>query len=131
MLVKGQLLKDLRKNAAVDDNTGNDNPKPEGTGSDADAPPPPQDTLSAKKTLLQALKTAEEEVLLQSADTVEFGYLFFIQGDGGGTHLVVDESNALHDKITAMVERCKRDKARVDAFLVSALEHALADEEEE
>jgi hypothetical protein len=128
MLVKGDLLKQLRKNAAIienEDGGGSESRGGEGEGTDGDPPQAPTDSVGAKKTLLAALKAAEEEVLLQSADTVEHGYLFFIQGDGGGTHLVVDESNTLHDKINEMVDYCKRDKAEVDAFLVGAIEHAL------
>jgi ParB-like chromosome segregation protein Spo0J len=129
MLVKGQLLKDLRKNAAIAENEDGGGSESRGgtePSSGDDMPPPPTEGVAAKKTLLAALKAAEEEVLLQSADTVEHGYLFFIQGDGGGTHLVVDESNTLHDKVTEMVDVCRRDKAEVDAFLVNAINMALA-----
>lgn len=124
MLIKGDLLKRLRKNAAITDNE-DENPTPTGTTPDADSTPTPTESISGQKKLLAALKLAEEEVLLQSADTVAFGYLFFIQGDTDGTHLVIDESNTLHDKVTEMVEMCKRDKDQVDAFLVGAIEHAL------
>lgn len=81
--------------------------------------------LRTRKQLLAALKTAEQDVLLDSADTVEHGYLFFSQGGEGKTHLVVDESKALHGLVKRMVAACKKDSAKVDGFLASALTNEL------
>lgn len=132
MLVKGETLKRLRKaNAIVDDDDGS-NPTPSsGSGKDdtgtkpTDNDPPGISSVAARKRLLAALKSAEEEVLLQSADTVEHGYLFFVQGDGSATHLVVDETEGLYELVSQMVKSCKGDAAGVDAFLQTAISDQL------
>jgi len=78
-----------------------------------------------RETLLKALRIAEQDVLLDSADTVEFGYLFFSQGRRGQLHLVVNESNQLHKLVADMVSHCKGNSAKVDDFLISALQQEL------
>lgn len=78
-----------------------------------------------RSELLQALKVVEQDVLLDSADTVEHGYLFFVQGRKGQTHLVVDESNNLHSLVSKMVSACKGESARVDDFLAAAIAKEL------
>ena len=79
----------------------------------------------SKSELLNALKVVEQDVLLDSADTVEHGYLFFVQGRQGQTHLVVDESAELHSLVAKMVSACKSNEDRVDGFLSSAIENEL------
>jgi ParB-like chromosome segregation protein Spo0J len=132
MFVRGELLKNLKKKAVIDDDGPLDNSPPDGeSGKDKTAPEQdPQDLIKNKKNLLAALKAAEEEVLLQSADTVEHGYLFFVQGEANQTHLIVDESSDLFALVDLMVSQCKRDAKAVDAFLVSALQAALDASEE-
>lgn len=75
--------------------------------------------------LLNALRTAEQNVLLDSADTVEHGYLFFVQGSKGQMHLVVDESKKLHELVSKMVNACKGSSAKVDDFLAAAINSEL------
>lgn len=78
-----------------------------------------------RSELLQALKIVEQDVLLDSADTVEHGYLFFVQGEKGQTHLVVNESKTLYDLVAKMVAACKGNSAKVDDFLSSAIRQEL------
>jgi len=133
MFVKGELLKSIRKNAEIDAEASS-NPPPSGepSGKDQTAPPQdPQDLVTNKRSLLAALKAAEEEVLLQSADTVEHGYLFFAQGDTNQLHLIVNESADLSQLVELMVSHCKRDASGVDRFLTDALQVALAAVEEQ
>lgn len=133
MLIKGDLLKKLRKANAIVDDDVDDGSAPPTTGSgkdDAGTPPTDNDppgtsAVAARKRLLAALKSAEEEVLLQSADTVEHGYLFFVQGDGSATHLVVDETEGLYELVSQMVKHCKADAAGVDRFLQTAISDHL------
>jgi ParB/RepB/Spo0J family partition protein len=131
MLVRGEILKDLRKNQAVLDNEEGGGPA--SRGGDGDGTDDTDDGTQAgkdaktetakRKKLLAALKNAEEEVLIQSADTVEHGYLFF--GQGEGTHLVVNESKKLWSLVKRMVAACKGDSAPVDEFLCAAIENEL------
>lgn len=126
MIVDGDLAKVLRsqiksKSDVVTDtgiyddtnNTGNNDVYTE------------EQAVRDKGSLLQALKVAEQDVLLDSADTVDYGYLFFMQGSAGQMHLLVDESDQLHKLITKMVSTCKGETARVDDFLVTAIEKEL------
>lgn len=75
--------------------------------------------------LLNALRTAEQDVLLDSADTVEHGYLFFAQGKKGQIHLLVDESKNLHELVSKMVDTCKGTSSKVDEFLSTAISKEL------
>lgn len=79
----------------------------------------------SKADLLNALKIVEQDVLLDSADTVKNGYLFFVQGNKGQTHLVVDESVDLHGFVAKMVSNCKGNSSKVDDFLSAAIETEL------
>jgi len=131
MLIKGDLLKSLRKNEAVKDNEGvagrSDGAGADGEGGgngDYDGPATDGEKDKKKevrdrKNLLTALKTAEEEVLLQSADTVEHGYLFFNQNEK--LHLVVNESPELASFIKRAVAACKGESMKIDEILCSAL----------
>jgi ParB-like nuclease family protein len=125
MLVDGDLAKALRASVAVRDNEnsqsddGHDGDRQHGDVKDA------QDARRSKEELLQALKIAEQDVLLDSADTVDKGYLFFVQGKKGQTHLVVDESVALHDLVKHMVKACKGLDGKVDDFLSAAIRNEL------
>jgi hypothetical protein len=139
MLVQGDLLKRLRKNIAVQDNEGATSggnagaaqaPSSNHTGTSAGAGKPITDGEADRKkeirdrhNLFQALKAAETDVLLQSGDTVDHGYLFFAQG--GLTHLVVNESDRLIGLVKRMIAACKKDSARVDDFLCDAINAEL------
>lgn len=81
------------------------------------------ESQKGRDELLRALKIAEQDVLLESADTVEFGYLFFAQGTG--LHLVVNESKRLHELVSKMVSACKGNTATVDDFISAAIEQEL------
>lgn len=79
----------------------------------------------SKAELLNALRVVEQDVLLDSADTVECGYLFFVQGKNGQTHLVIDESQELHDLVGEMVSKCKEHSSTIDEFLSAAIAYEL------
>lgn len=129
MLIDGDLAKALRASVAVRDNensdsdNGHDGTRQHGDLEDA------KNALRSKEELLQALKIAEQDVLLDSADTVEHGYLFFMQGKKGQSHLVVDESKTLHGLVKNMVESCKGLDGKVDDFLISAIRNELKNRE--
>jgi ParB-like chromosome segregation protein Spo0J len=146
MLIRDEMLAKLQRSPALEDNESielsdddddlsNDDPAPtEGRGDSKGSKPkgerPATDgerdvkkKFADRRALLQALKSAEQEVLLESADTVEQGYLFFCQG--GGTHLVVDETKALHDLVAEMVSVVKNNSEKVNDFLVSAITKEL------
>jgi ParB-like chromosome segregation protein Spo0J len=126
MLIDSDLAKALRASLAVRDNAQqgeeeeDENDKPLSSGVDQ-----AREDLRSKEELLRALKIAEQDVLLDSADTVKHGYLFFAQGAKGQMHLVVDESEELHDLIDDMVKACKGAETRVDTFLREAISNAL------
>lgn len=147
MLIKGDILKTLKKSPALEDNESielsgdddesldDDGSAPTGNGNESSGDKPRGDRpatdgerdrkkkFADRRALLQALKSAEQEVLLESGDTVEHGYLFFAQG--GGTHLVVDESPKLHELVAEMVSILKRNSEKVDDFLVAAITKEL------
>lgn len=148
MLVKGEILQRLNKSPALEDNesidlshddddlSDEDGSAPVSSRSDSEGREMPRGERPAtdgerdrkrkfadRRALLQALKAAEEEVLLTSGDTVEQGYLFFAQG--GGNHLIVNESPKLHDLIAEMVSVLKNNSEKVDDFLISAITKEL------
>jgi ParB-like chromosome segregation protein Spo0J len=146
MLIKGDLLKTLKRSPALEDNeslelsndddesldddssstgskgdTGGD--KPHGDRPATDGEREVKKKFADRRALLMALKAAEQEVLLESEDTVEHGYLFFSQA--GGTHLVVNESARLHELVAEMVNILKRNSEKVDDFLASAISNEI------
>lgn len=149
MLIKGELLQKLNRSPALEDNesieltnddddelldedgsepTGNGGgdageKKPRGERPATDGERDRKKKFADRRALLQALKAAEQEVLLESGDTVEQGYLFFSQG--GGTHLVVNESPKLHELVAEMVSILKRNSEKVDEFLIAAITKEL------
>jgi hypothetical protein len=130
MLVDGDLAKALRASVAVRLNEDNDSDDGhDGTRQFGDDVANAQDQRRSKEELLQALKIAEQDVLLYSADTVEHGYLFFIQGKRGQSHLVVDETETLNEMVKSMVKACKGSDARVDEFLIGAIRNELKNRE--
>lgn len=130
MLIEADLVKALRATRAVRENEDNDSD--DGHAGSREFGDDVGDALAdrrSKEELLQALKIAEQDVLLDSADTVEHGYLFFAQGSKGQMHLVVDESETLHDVVKQMVKSCKGSDARVDEFLLKAIRNELGNQE--
>lgn len=145
MLIKGDILKMLKKSPALEDNesleladddellndagpsTGSKNEstdkKSSGNRSATDGDHEVKKKFADRRALLMALKTAEQDVLLESGDTVEHGYLFFAQS--AGLHLVVNESAKLHELVSEMVNILKRNSERVDEFLSTAISKEL------
>lgn len=130
MLVDGDLAKALRATLAVRMNEDNDSDNGhDGKRTYGDDVVDAQDARRSKEELLQALKIAEQDVLLDSADTVEHGYLFFVQGRRGQTHLVVNESEDLNALVKNMVTACKGIDGKVDEFLIGAIRNELKNRE--
>jgi ParB/RepB/Spo0J family partition protein len=124
MLVNGELAKALKRREKKL-RASDDEPDDETSGGKSDREPPTEAHKEARRreSVLQSLKTAEEEVLLQSEDTVQHGYLFFAQQ--GKLHLVVDTTKHLHVLVQRMVDTCKGESASVDEFLASAISKEL------
>ena len=80
-------------------------------------------SFAKRRALLASLKTFAQEVLSESAETVESGYLYF--GFGGATHLVVDETPKLNSLIADVVAACKANSDKINDFLVSAISKEL------
>lgn len=126
MLIDGDLAKALRATMAVRDNEQNDSDDGHaGTKEFGDSVDDAREERRSKEELLHALKIAEQDVLLDSADTVQHGYLFFVQGKKGQMHLVVDETKNLHELVKLMVKACKGADAKIDDFLSSAIRTEL------
>lgn len=133
MFMRGELLKSIQKDdappagtagAGAGNGTG-DGDGGSGDGPDTDGAREKKKEVKNRKKLLEALKTAEQDVLLQSADTVEHGYLYFGQGDNGQKHLVVDETPKLAALVKRAVAACKNESAKIDDLLCAALEGEL------
>jgi ParB-like chromosome segregation protein Spo0J len=130
MLIDGDLAKALRATLAVRANEGNDTDDGhDGSRTLNDNVESARDDRRSKEELLRALKIAEQDALLDSADTVKHGYLFFAQGAKGQMHLVVDESDELHNLVKQMVDACKGGDAKVDDFLREAIRGELVNRE--
>jgi len=76
-----------------------------------------------QRALLTSLKAFQQDVLQQSADTVEQGYLYF--GIAGHTHLVVNETATLNKLVGELVECCKANSDKINEFLISAIKKEL------
>ena len=130
MLIDGDLAKALRATMAVRANEDHDSDDGhDGNRTFGDDVEDNRESRRSKEELLQALKIAEQDVLLDSADTVEHGYLFFVQGGKGQMHLVVDETETLHGLIKQMVKTCKGVDGKIDTFLVEAIRNELSNRE--
>jgi len=124
MLINSELIKKLKQKSKIDvgGEEADDNPRDDRErGGDGDG----DDTVRDRERLLGALRTAEQEVLIQSADTVEHGYLFFAQGKNGQLHLVVDETEKLYAVVRDMVHACKGQSGKIDDFLQAAIKNEL------
>lgn len=76
-----------------------------------------------QRALLTSLKAFQTDVLQQSADTCEQGYLYF--GIAGHTHLVVNETAYLNKLVAEMVDACKANSDNLNEFLISAIKKEL------
>lgn len=92
-------------------------------GAETDSEIDGKKSFADRRALLTSLKTFAKEVLDESNETAEHGYLFF--GHGGGTHLVVNESSRLNSLVSEMVNMCKANSAKIDEFLTSAITNQL------
>lgn len=126
MLVKGELAKALKrrdKQGRSDDVDNDDQDNSQHERGDREPQSEAHKEAKQRESLLQSVRAAEKEVLLQSEDTVQHGYVFFAQRDK--LHLVVDTSKSLHGLVQRMVEACQGESASVDEFLVSAISKEL------
>lgn len=126
MLVRGDALKRLRKNAAVveneDDETEKGGRKKKTKSPSAPPPPDPIKTSAERQKLLADLRALEQDVLLK-CETIEQGYIFF--GQGGHNHLVVEETPHLYKLVEQLAAICKRDSSSINEFLTSAIAKEL------
>lgn len=81
------------------------------------------DELRDRKNLFGGLKEMQTDVLLESGDTVEHGYLYFTRY--GKKHLLVEEDATLHNLIGKMVSACKENSHPVHEFLILAIKREL------
>jgi len=99
--------------------TSPDRRRPPSDGDETDGVKDQKKAFANRRAMLASLKTFAQEVLSESAETVEHGYLFF--GFGGAQHLVVDEDAQLNANIGRMVAACKANSDKVRDFLNSAI----------
>ena len=126
MLVDGNLAKALRASVAVRANEdGDTDDGHDGSRQFGDDVEEAKIQKRSREELLKALQIAEQDVLLDSEDTVAHGYLFFMQGARGQTHLLVDETETLHGLVKNMVAACKGNEAKVDDFLIGAIRNEM------
>lgn len=126
MLIKGDLLNALRKSKSVRENEedGEDEKdKSPGEGKDRES------SGANREKLLAALRTVEQDVLLQCGDTIEHNYLFFNQGER--MHLLLHMDKKLLTLVQRMVDACKGESASVGEFLTSAITSTISDWEGE
>lgn len=103
--------------------TSPDRRRPPKDGDETDGIADQKKAFANRRTLLASLKTFAQEVLSESAETVEHGYLYF--SFGGATHLVVDENVRLNSTIADMVAACKANSDKINDFLISAITKEL------
>jgi len=141
MMVKGDLLRNLRKNRSVLNNEPGGGPPSrggKGSGSGVEpgaapsasaAPAPPatdgerqtKKDDAARQSLQRSFKAAWEEALVSSAHTVEHGYLVLAGGKDGKCHVVVDTDAELATLTKRMVASCSKESAKIGEFLRSAI----------
>lgn len=121
--VETTILSGGRDDGREDEGGGRGNGGPPGERPETDGIATRKQKFAERRALLGNLKQFAQEVLAESEDTAELGYLYF--GQGGQTHLVVNESSRLHALITEMVATCKANSDKVDEFLISAITKEL------
>lgn len=100
-----------------------DKRKPPKDDDEGDEPKDRKKAFADRRALLTSLKAFQQDVLQQSADTIDQGYVYF--GIGGHTHLVVNENAALNKLIGELVETCKANSDSINEFLISAIKKEL------
>jgi hypothetical protein len=100
-----------------------DRRRPPREGDETDGIKDQKKSFANRRALLASLKTFAQEVLSESAETVENGYLYF--AFGGAQHLVVDEDAQLNSNVSRMVAACKANSDKVKDFLNSAISKEL------
>jgi uncharacterized ParB-like nuclease family protein len=100
-----------------------DRRRPPRDGDETDGVKDQKKAFANRRALLASLKTFAQEVLSESAETVENGYLYF--AFGGATHLVVEESPKLNAVIADVVSTCKANSDKINDFLISAITKEL------
>lgn len=98
-------------------------PKEVDEDSDTDGKRDRKKAFADRRALLTSLKAFQQDVLQQSADTVDQGYVYF--GIAGTTHLVVNETPELNRLIGELVETCKANSDSINSFLISAIKKEL------
>jgi len=140
-LEKGKGDRDERRRSAANRKRGSADQAPPSDDQGSQTPQPPSgpakdsdqdkaDAYRARESLGRAFKAAWEEVLVQSADTVENGYLVLADGRDERCHVVVDTSQYLAPLVKRMVAACKGNSAHVDEFLVTAITRELKEWED-
>lgn len=138
MFIRGSMLKSLRKNTSVVENE--DDRTDKGGRKKRTRDPAEKRSLARLPTttkmrntssefvdrqkLLADLRALEQDVL-SKCDTIEHGYIFF--GQSGHNHLVVEENPHLYKLVSDMAAVCKRESAKINEFLISAISKELKD----
>lgn len=133
------MMEEERKEAGVGDGSSSSKAPSEKTNVDGPSPDkrkPPSDgdvltpeqkdrkkAFADRRALLTSLKAFQQDVLQQSADSVEQGYLYF--GIAGHTHLVVNENAHLNKLVGEMVDTLKANCDQINEFLISAIKKEL------
>lgn len=130
-----QAMVDMEKEEVGDGSSSSKAPSEEVNidGPSPDKRRPPSDESPAQKSRKQAfadrralltnLKAFHQDVLQQSADTVECGYLYF--GVAGHTHLVVNENKQLNKLVAELVDTLKMNSDKINEFFISAIKKEL------
>ena len=100
-----------------------DRRRPPREGDETDGIKDQKKSFANRRALLASLKTFAQEVLSESAETVENGYLYF--AFGGAQHLVVEETPKLNAVIADVVATCKANSDKINDFLISAITKEL------
>lgn len=115
MLMREKQAKKAREKTGKDDRKS--------TGPDTDGERDMRKTVADRQRLLADAKAFQQECLVESADTVEHGYLYVAQN--GASHLIVDADKPLAAAVKTMVQACKNESASVREFLLTAINKEL------
>ena len=98
---------------------------PESSGAPSAPAPPsnPKEEARQRKKLEAGFKAAWEECLMDSADTVEHGYLVFAKD--GKTSAVIDTPKHLHSLLSRAIAACKGESAKLNELFTTALTNEL------
>jgi len=132
-LAKGREDRDSRRRSAANKKKGSADQDPPAGDAPPSGPPADGDKADADRAranLGRAFKAAWEEALVNSADTVENGYLILADGKDERVHVVVDTSKYLAPLVKRMVAACRASSSHIDEFLVTALTKELKEWED-